>query len=75
MTLKFETNWDKTVFISSIIGLFFLIVISLFRYYYLIPAQNDASSNYAYIQSLRQENANLKAEIKSLNNKLEHENK
>ena len=41
----FEKTWDKIVFIGSIIGLIFLIAVSLFRYFVLFPAIEEERTN------------------------------
>lgn len=73
MIRRIETAWEKVVFIGSITGLAFLIAISFFRYYYLIPAQKNQSGDYRYILQLKNENRELKEEIVRLQSKLEHE--
>jgi cell division protein FtsB len=72
MNSKIQMAWEKTVFFGSIFGLLFLFGVSMFRYYYLIPAQKEVSRNTEYIHQLEQENAILKKENKTLKKQLEH---
>jgi hypothetical protein len=75
MNRTFENKWDRIIFIASIIGLAFLMAISIFRYYYLIPEQQSHTKNYHYIQHLKNENRELKAEIDHLKQKLDDDQK
>ena len=75
MNLKFENIWDRIAFIGSITGLIFLIVISFIRYYYIIPAQKEASKDFKYIQQLKNKNKSLEAEIIKLKKAMKYEKK
>ena len=71
---KFPLRWDRFVFISSLVGLLLLIAISLFRYYYLIPAQRQVPANAQQVRLLQEENEKLKNEIERLHKKIDNEN-
>lgn len=73
MKIKFESTWDRVVFFGSIAGLLLLIGISLFRYYYLVPVQEELSSNTRYIKQLENENRLLQKENRKLSKELENE--
>jgi cell division protein FtsB len=73
MNIKFEKFWDKFILVSCLSGLVFLIAISVFRYFYLVPAQEQAARNYGHIQQLQNENRALKTEINRLQKKLRDE--
>lgn len=66
----FQTVWDRTVFVGSIVGLCFLLVITMFRYHYLIPRQENVVIQNQLVQDLREEIRELKLE----NERLRHEN-
>lgn len=72
---RFEENWNKLVFMSSIIGLVLLITISLIRYYVIIPKQLKVCDDYQYIKSLQNENLHLKEEIDKMKKSNNHEDK
>ncbi len=64
--------WDRTVFISSIIGLIFVISLMFFRYHYSIPRQQKISVNAVQeIKKLQIENKLLRKELDKLKSEYE----
>jgi hypothetical protein len=70
---KYPEKWDKFVFISSLIGLLFLISINIFKYYYIIPAQRELCSNTKQLLLIKKENDRLKKKIEILQHKDKNE--
>jgi F0F1-type ATP synthase membrane subunit b/b' len=69
---NFTSIWDKTVFISSIVGLIVVISLMFFRYNFLIPEQQKVSgTTIEKIEKLKKENQKLRKQIEILKEEYE----
>ena len=69
---NFTSIWDKTVFVSSIVGLIVVISLMFFRYNFLIPEQQKVSvTAIEKIEKLKKENKKLRNQIEVLKEEYE----